>query len=218
MGPVPAEPSLPPYQMGDLSGGVKRQAPAAARNVAPIKAVLRDWLPASGTVLEVASGTGEHALAFAKAFPALTWQPSDPDPLALESIAAWGRDGPDNLKPPIALDAAEKEWPAIRADAILNVNMVHIAPVDAGLGLLDGAGRLLAPGAPLILYGPWLEQGVEPAPSNLAFDRSLKERDPRWGLRTVEWFADEAAVRGFDLLERRPMPANNLMLLFRRAG
>lgn len=215
---MPAEPSLPPYQMGDLSGGVKRQAPAAARNVGPIAAVLDDWLPTSGTVLEVASGTGEHALAFAKAFPALTWQPSDPDPLAIESIAAWGRDGPHNLKPPIALDAAAGDWPVDQADAILNVNMVHIAPIEAGLGLLDGAQRLLAPGAPLILYGPWLEKGVEPAPSNLAFDDSLKQRDPRWGLRTVEWFAGEAAKRGFDLVERHAMPANNLMLLFRRAG
>lgn len=215
---VPAEPSLPPYQMGDLVGGVKRQAPAAARNVGPIAAVLGDWLPTSGTVLEVASGTGEHALAFAKEFPKLTWQPSDPDPLAIESIAAWGRDGPANLKSPIALDAAARDWPVERADAILNVNMVHIAPVEAGLGLLDGAQRLLAPGAPLILYGPWLEEGVEPAPSNLAFDRSLKQRDPRWGLRTVEWFAGEAANRGFGLVERRAMPANNLMLLFRRAG
>lgn len=218
MGNVPAEPTLPPYQMGDLSGGVKRQAPAAARNLAPITAVLRDWLPATGRVLEVASGTGEHALAFAEAFPALTWQPSDADPLALDSIAAWGRDGPPNLQPPIVLNAASGDWPPVDADTILNINMVHIAPVQAGIGLLDGAGRLLAPGAPLILYGPWLEQGVEPAPSNLAFDRSLKERDPRWGLRTVEWFGGEAAVRGFDLLERRAMPANNLMLLFRRAG
>lgn len=213
-----AEPSLPPYNVGDLGRGVKRRAPAVARNMAPIEAVLRDWLPASGMVLEVASGTGEHALAFSRAFPDLTWQPSDPDPEALASIAAWGSEGPPNLLPPLHLDASSPNWPVGRADAILNINMVHIAPVAAGVGLLDGAARILPDGAPLILYGPWLEEGVDPAPSNLAFDRNLKERNSSWGLRTVEWFASAAAERGFDLIERRQMPSNNLMLLFRRGG
>ena len=213
-----AEPSLPPYTMGDLGAGVKRKAPAAARNREHIEAVLRDWLPAKGTVLEVSSGTGEHALAFARTFPNLDWQPSDPDADALASIGAWGAEGPPNLHPPVFLDAAEADWPVERADAVLNINMVHIAPVEAGLGLLAGAAHLLAPGAPLILYGPWLEDGIEPAPSNLAFDQSLKARDPRWGLRTVEWFAWQAEVAGFDLAERRPMAANNLMLRFVRAA
>lgn len=218
MAGVPDEPTLPPYQMGDLGGGAKRTAPAAARNTAPIIDVLRDWLPRTGKVLEVASGTGEHVLAFATAFPDLAWQPSDIDPLALRSIAEWSAGGPPNLLPPVELDAASNAWPLLSADALININMVHIAPVAAAFGLLDGAARLLRSGSPLILYGPWLEQGVEAAPSNLAFHRSLQDRDPRWGLRTVEWFAGEAARRGFELVERRPMPANNLMLLFRRVA
>ena len=211
-----ARPSLPPYTMGDLGAGARREAPAAARNVEPIGDVLEGWLPECGLVLEVASGTGEHALAFARRFPRLNWQPSDPDPLALSSIAAWAEDGPRNLLPPIALDAASADWPAAKADAIVNINMVHISPWAAALGLLDGAARLLGAGAPLILYGPWLEEGVSPAPSNVAFDRDLKARDPEWGLRTVEQFAAEADRRGLDLVERRHMPANNLMLLFER--
>lgn len=211
-----AEPSLPPYTMGDLGAGVKRKAPAASRNVGAIGDVLEQWLPSFGLVLEVASGTGEHALAFAGRFPELTWQPSDPDPLALSSIAAWAKDGPPNLLAPVELDAAAAEWPVERADALLNINMVHISPWRSALGLLEGAGRLLAAGAPLVLYGPWLEDGVAAAPSNLAFDRDLKARDPEWGLRTVEEFADEARKRGLALVERRAMPANNLMLLFER--
>jgi hypothetical protein len=208
------EPSFPPYNVGDLGKGVKRQAPAAARNVLPIGDVLADWLPASGLVLEVASGTGEHALAFAQRFPHLEWQPSDPDPEALASIAAWRRDGPSNLRPPVHLDACSADWPVERADALLCVNMVHISPWESSLGLLDGAGRLLGQGAPLILYGPWLEAEVEAAPSNLAFDQSLRSRDPRWGLRLVEDFAAEARLRGLVLTDRRSMPANNLMLRF----
>lgn len=207
-----AEPSLPPYVMGDLDGAERRTAPAAARNVGPIGDVLAEWLPPRGLVLEVASGTGEHALAFARRFPALEWQPSDPDPLALRSIAAWRAEGPANLLPPLALDAAAAEWPVARAEAVLSINMVHISPWASALGLLDGAARLLAPGAPLILYGPWLEAGVPAVESNLAFDRSLKARDPRWGLRLVETFAEEAEKRGLALAERRAMPANNLML------
>lgn len=211
-----AEPTLPPYNVGDLGSGVKRTAPAAARNMPHIEAVLRDWLPESGLVLEVASGTGEHALAFARAFPQFLWQPTDPDPYATASIRAWANEGPWNLIAPQHLDAASDAWPVAEAAAILNINMVHISPIAAGLGLLDGAARILPPGAPLILYGPWLEEKVDPAPSNLAFDESLKTRNPEWGLRTVEWFGQEAANRGLDLVERRPMPSNNLMLLFRR--
>ncbi len=208
-----AEPSFPPYNVGDLGHGIKRRAPAAGRNVGPIGDVLEDWLPDHGLVLEIASGTGEHALAFARRFPALDWQPTDPDPEALASIAAWQREGPTNLRPPIALDVT-REWPVDRADAILCVNMVHISPWECSLGLLDGASRLLEPGAPLILYGPWLEAEIEPAPSNVAFDLDLKVRDSRWGLRLVEGFAAEAALRGFVLAARRPMPSNNLMLRF----
>ncbi|WP_294120304.1 DUF938 domain-containing protein [Sphingomonas sp.] len=208
-----AEPSFPPYNVGDLGKGVKRQAPAAGRNVGPIGDVLAEWLPASGLVLEIASGTGEHALAFARRFPELEWQPSDPDPQALASIAAWQAEGPANLRPPIALDVTG-EWPIDRADAILCINMVHISPWACSLGLLDGAQRLLGKRALLILYGPWLEADVEPAPSNLAFDLDLKARNSEWGLRLVETFATEAALRGLVLIERRPMPSNNLMLRF----
>lgn len=208
------EPSFPPYNVGDLGRGVKRQAPAAARNVGPIGDVLEQWLPPSGLVLEIASGTGEHALAFARRFPHLEWQPSDPDPEALASIAAWQAEGPANLKRPVQLDVCAAPWPVQAADAILCVNMVHISPWEASLGLLDGAARLLGDGAPLILYGPWLETDVEAAPSNLAFDQDLRARDPRWGLRLVEDFASEALSRGFVLTDRQPMPSNNLMLRF----
>jgi hypothetical protein len=208
-------PSFPPYNVADLGKGVRRQAPAAARNVGPIGDVLEHWLPASGLVLEIASGTGEHALAFSKRFPNLEWQPSDPDPQALASIAAWQAEGTVNLHPPIQLDVIQS-WPVDRADAILCVNMVHISPWQCSLGLLDGAQRLLATGSPLILYGPWLEAGVEAAPSNLAFDLDLKARNAEWGLRLVEDFAAEAALRGFVLVERRHMPSNNLMLRFDR--
>ena len=208
------EPSFPPYYVGDLGKAVKRQAPAAARNVKPIGDVLADWLPATGLVLEIASGTGEHALAFARRFPDLEWQPSDPDPEAFASIAAWQSDGPSNLKPPVPLDVCAPEWPIKQAKAILCTNMVHIAPWEAALGLLDGAARLLDQGGSLILYGPWLEAEVETAPSNVAFDQSLKARDQRWGLRLVEEFAAEASSRGLFLADRRAMPANNMMLRF----
>ena len=211
-----ADPSFPPYNVPDLGREVKRKAPAAARNVEPIGDVLEAWLPASGLVLEIASGTGEHALAFARRFAHLAWQPSDPDPEALASIAAWREEGPANLLPPVHLNVCEPEWPLSRADAMLCVNMVHISPWEASLGLLDGAARLLGGGAPLILYGPWLEKDVDAAPSNLAFDQSLRARDPRWGLRLVEDFAAEAASRGFFLVGRREMPANNIMLRFEK--
>ena len=179
--------------------------------------MLEEWLPPRGPVLELASGTGEHAVAFARHFPQLDWQPSDANPDALRSIAAWREAQPsDNLAPPLALDARDRDWPVERADAILSINMVHISPWAAALGLLDGAARLLAAGAPLILYGPWIERGVATAPSNLAFDADLRARDPEWGLREVEAFAAAAAERGLDLVERRAMPANNLMLLLRR--
>ena len=195
----------------------RRSAPAAARNVAPIIAVLEQWLPRSGTVLELASGTGEHVVAFARHFPHLDWQPSDTDAGALESIAAWREAaGSRNIAPPLAIDAGGGDWPLEHADALLSINMVHISPWSSALGLLDGAARLLTTGAPLILYGPWIEEGVEVAASNQAFDADLRRRNPEWGLRTVEVFAEAAAERGFALDERRGMPANNLMLLFRR--
>ena len=198
------------------AGGAKRSAPAVQRNRQPIIDVLRDWLPASGLVLEIASGSGEHAVAFAEAFPNLAWQPSDLHPDALASIAAWTREvGLPNLRAPIEIDAAADNWPVEHADAVLSINMVHISPWASALGLIANAGRLLDAGAPLILYGPWLTVAVEAAPSNLAFDESLRARDAEWGLRRVEDFAAAAEEQGLQLVERRDMPANNMMLLFR---
>ena len=195
--------------------GQRRSAPAALRNREPIAEVLQEWLPGDGLVLEIASGTGEHATFFAKRFPSLDWQPSDIHPDALASIAAWREaSGLPNLRPPLTLDAAARNWPIERADAILSINMVHISPWASALGLLDGADRLLARGAPLILYGPWLKDDLETAPSNLAFDADLRRRDPAWGLRRVEDFATAAERRGFALQAHRPMPANNLMLFW----
>ena len=201
----------------EAASGARRSAPAALRNREPIAQVLCDWLPEHGVVLEIASGTGEHAIFFAERFPKLEWQPSDMDPGALESIRAWEQIARlSNLRPPILIDASRPPWPIACADAVLSINMVHISPWSAALGLLDGAASLLDPGAPLILYGPWLTDAWPVAESNLAFDADLKRRNPEWGLRKVEDFAAEAEKRGFDLIEQRPMPANNLMLLFRR--
>lgn len=196
---------------------MKRSAPAAARNRDPIAAVLAEELPPAGLVLEVASGTGEHALHFARAFPALRWQPSDPDPQARDSIAAWrGEAGLANFLPPLDLDAARPAWPIARADAIVCINMAHISPIAATEGLVAGAARLLESGAPLILYGPWLEDGVETAPSNLEFDRGLRSRDAEWGLREVTWLDALAAGHDFGRTRRVSMPANNAMLVYRR--
>jgi hypothetical protein len=200
-------------------GAACRSAPAALRNREPIAEVLADWLPNTGLVLEIASGTGEHAVFFAERFPALEWQPSDVHPDALSSIAAWREAAAlPNVRPPIVIDAREPDWPIERADAVLSINMVHISPWPAAIGLIEGAAKLLSANAPLILYGPWLQAGVAAAPSNLAFDADLKRRDPSWGLRLVEDFAGEAEKRGFELLETRPMPANNLMLLLHHAS
>jgi SAM-dependent methyltransferase len=194
------------------AAGARRSAPAALRNREPIAEVLADWLLSRGLVLEVASGTGEHSAFFAERFPNLEWQPSDVDPGALASIRAWHAQARRaNLREPLVLDAAAPGWPIDRADALLNINMVHISPWAAALGLIAGAARLLAPGAPLILYGPWLKDDIPTAPSNRAFDADLRQRDPEWGLRRVEDFA-AAAQPAFELAETRAMPANNLML------
>jgi len=195
----------------------RRFAPATLRNREPIAVVLADWLPPRGLVLEIASGSGEHAVYFAERFPGIDWQPSDADPAALESIAAWrGEAGLASLREPLSLDAARSDWPIERADAVVAINMVHISAWGATLGLLNGATRLLTRGAPLILYGPLIEAGVATAASNLEFDCSLRATDPAWGLRSVEEVASQATARGLSLCERRAMPANNLMLLFRR--
>ncbi|HJQ18192.1 MAG TPA: DUF938 domain-containing protein [Allosphingosinicella sp.] len=196
---------------------MKRYAPATERNRGPIAAVLREMLPQRGLVLEIASGTGEHAMHFARLFPKLIWQPSDPDPEALRSTAAWRAEcGLANLRAPLTLDAAAEEWPIEHADAMLCVNMVHISPWAATLGLMRGASRLLRDGAPLILYGPYRRHDVATAPSNEAFDASLRARDPCWGLRLFEDVRDAAAAQRLSFETMVEMPANNLTLLFRK--
>jgi SAM-dependent methyltransferase len=195
----------------------RRHAPSAARNRDPILAVLRGWLPERGLVLEIASGSGEHATHFASALPKLVFQPSDPDPAALASINGWAADsGATNLRPAVALDAAAGSWPLAQADAVLCINMIHIAPWETALGLLRGAAAILPPGGPLILYGPYRREGRHTAQSNEAFDADLRRRNPGWGVRDLEEVAGAAAKRGFSAPDIREMPANNLMLRFRR--
>lgn len=196
---------------------MKQSAPAASRNREPIAQILDQELPERGLVLEIASGTGEHAIHFAERFPKLEWQPSDPDAAARRSIAAWRMEsGLGNLREPLALDAASADWPAERADALLCINMVHISPWPATEGLFGAAERLLPQGAPLILYGPYLEEGVATAPSNLTFDASLRSRNPDWGLRDVAALDRLAAATSMTRTRRVAMPANNLVLIYRR--
>ena len=196
----------------------RRSAPHVARNAEPIADVLREILPARGLVLEVASGTGEHILHFARELPRLLWQPSDPEPVSQRSIEAWRAESRlFNLLPPVSLDARAAEWPVPRADAILCINMIHISPWLATAGLMRGAGRLLEAGAPLFLYGPYRRDGVETAPSNEAFDESLRARNPEWGLRALEAVAAEAETHGLILDKVVEMPANNISAVFRKA-
>ncbi len=193
-----------------------RHAPATARNGGAILALLTEILPPAGTVLEVASGTGEHAVRFAAALPHLIWQPSDPDPAARASIAAWTAASTlGNVRAPLALDAAAA-WPAMHVAAIVCINMTHISPWIATQGLIRNAAACLPAGAPLLLYGPFHRAGVATAPSNLAFDESLRARDPAWGLRHVDDVAALAADAGLALDRIEPMPANNIALLFHR--
>nr|WP_230293910.1 DUF938 domain-containing protein [Croceicoccus sp. Ery5] len=195
----------------------RRHAPATQRNREPIGDCLATILPATGLVLEVASGSGEHALFFARRFPALEWQPSDPDADAIRSIAAWrGAEGTANLRAPVMLDASAPDWPVDRADAMLCVNMVHISPWDATIGLFAGAARVLPAGAPLVIYGPFRSADIPTAPSNLEFDRSLKMRDPRWGLRDLADVDALAQASGLMPAARHGMPAHNMLLEFRR--
>ena len=190
----------------------RRYAPATLRNRDPLREVLRRLLPPLGLVLEVASGSGEHAAHFAATLPALTFQPSDPEAENRASIDAWCAALP-NVRPALALHAAAP-WPIAAAEAVVCINMIHIAPWSATLGLMRGAALVLAAGAPLILYGPFRRHSVPTAPSNEEFDASLRERDPAWGLRALEDVA--AAAEGFDAPQVIEMPANNLILVFRR--
>ncbi len=195
-----------------------RSSPAAARNRQPILDVLRTRLASDVRVLEVASGSGEHAVWCARGLPGVTWLPTDPDAEARSSIAAWrGAEGPPNLSAPVRLDAADPlSWPGGPFDAVVCINMIHIAPWAAAEGLMEGAARVLAPGGLLYLYGPYREGGRHTAPSNETFDASLKARDPAWGVRDLEAVTALAEVHGLHLVERISMPANNLSLWFAR--
>ena len=197
---------------------IARTAPAAARNREPILRVLRGCLPQSALVLEIASGTGEHAVWFSRALPALTWQPTDQDPDALESIAAW-RDmsGLPNILSPLPLDAAAETWPIARADVVVAINMIHIAPWTASQGLIAGAARVLTAGGLLFLYGPFREGGVHTTASNAAFDAELRARNPSWGIRDLDEITELASRQGLRGPERIAMPANNLSVLFRQS-
>ncbi|CAN5356062.1 DUF938 domain-containing protein [soil metagenome] len=191
--------------------------PATERNRDVILNVLRGVLPPAGLVLEIASGSGEHIVHFARACPGLTFQPSDPAEGALHSIAAWTKDtGVTNVLPPVMLDAAADRWPVEQADAILCINMIHISPWRATQGLFREAARLLHEGAPLYLYGPYRRAGVITAPSNDAFDADLKARNAEWGLRNLETVAALAKDEGFSGPVVTEMPANNLSVMFRR--
>jgi SAM-dependent methyltransferase len=193
-------------------------SPAVARNTGPILAVLKAHLPARGRVLEIAAGSGEHAVAFAGALPGLDWTPSDPSAEARTSITSWAQTADlPNLRPPLALDMLDPEtWPDEPMQAVVCINMVHISPWAATEGLMALAGRRLAPGGLLVLYGPYREAETPLAPSNAAFDASLKARDPAWGLRDRAEVEALARSKGLVPTLRIEMPANNLMLLFRR--
>jgi len=197
----------------------RRRAPATERNRAPILAVLERVLPAEGLLLEVASGTGEHAAWMAPRLPGgLAWQPSDAEPAALAGIDAHAAAaGSPRIRPALALDAAAPAWPLARADAVFCCNMIHIAPWRAAEGLFAGAARLLPDGAPLVLYGPFRRQGRHTAPSNAAFDASLRAQDPGWGVRCLDGeVVPLAQAAGFVLEEIAALPANNLAVVFRR--
>lgn len=201
-------------------GDPRRHAPATQRNAEPLLAVLRDALPARGAVLEVAAGSGQHAVYFARALPGLRWLPSDPDPGQRDSIAAWrAAEGPENLAEPLHLDAADADspWPA-PLDAVVCINMLHISPWAATLGLLAGAGRALPVGGPLTIYGPFMRDGRHTADSNAAFDADLQRRNPAWGVRDLNDVAAAANACGLTLERAADMPANNLTLIFRRRG
>ena len=197
--------------------GAALLAPATQRNRDPILAVLRRVLPATGTVLEIASGTGEHAVHFATALPGLNWQPTDRDADALVNIAAHrAQMRLPNLLAPIELDVTAPAWPAMRAHAVVSINMVHISPWAASEALMAGAGRMLPAGGVLYLYGPYKENGLHTAPSNEAFDATLRSRNPEWGVSDTADVVDLAHRHAFDFAERVQMPANNLSLVFRK--
>lgn len=197
-------------------GDSRRTSPAAQRNAAAIAGVLAEVLPDSGLALEIASGSGEHAVAFAQRWPGLTWQPTDRDPAALASIDAWAAEaGLHNLRPAILLDV-ERPWQIPAAQAVICINLVHIAPWSACEALMRGAAAVLPQGAPLFMYGAMKVGGQFTADSNAAFDESLRARDPAWGVRDLEAVEAEANKHGLMLARTVAMPANNFSLVFVR--
>jgi len=201
----------------NASQDLRRSAPAALRNQDAILDVLRRVLPPSGLVLELASGSGEHVVHFARHLPHLAWQPSDRSADARQSIAAWmTSEGLDNIHPPADIDAERFPWPVSRADAIVCINMIHISPWEATVGLMHGAGSILCPGGLLYLYGPYRRADRPLEPSNAAFDHDLKARDPRWGLRNLEDVIKCASVHDLAFETMIEMPANNLSVVFRK--
>ena len=198
----------------------KRDAPATARNREPILEVLVRWLEEPARVLEVASGTGQHAVFFAERLPHVVWQPTEPDPTGLASIEAWRVEaGLPNLEPAIALEVSDSDWPLpeARFDAIFNANLIHIAPWRVGTDLLEGSARTLRPGGLLFLYGPFKVAGAHTSASNAAFDESLRQRDPSYGVRDLEEVVEVASQAGLVWQETNDLPANNKLIVFRRA-
>ena len=221
--------------MPNTPSDTRQYAPATARNQEPILKILLEVLPPTGTVLEISSGTGEHAIFFAPKLQPRKWIPSDPNPEARSSIAAWQQyNTANNLYPPIDLNASAPTWAIEQAElpkalqgfdlqqypieAIVNINMIHIAPWSACLGLMAGAGRILPPGGILYLYGPYKQNGNHTAPSNEAFDQSLRSRNPDWGVRDLEAVIAAAQAQNLSLVNLYPMPANNLSVVFRQGG
>ncbi|AFY33731.1 DUF938 domain-containing protein [Calothrix sp. PCC 7507] len=206
----------------------RKYAPATQRNCQPILEVLLKVLPESGTILEIASGTGEHAVFFAPRLSPRKWLPSDPNPQLRASIATWAEHFPsENLYPPIELDASSPTWSVEAAPfandlkrspitAIANINMIHIAPWSACLGLMAGAGRILPSGGILYLYGPFKQGGENTAPSNAAFDESLIAQNPEWGVRHLEEVVAVANAQHLSWKQTYQMPANNLSVIFER--
>ncbi len=199
----------------------RQYAPATERNRKYILEVLQRVLPTTGNILEIASGTGEHAVFFAPRLQLRQWLPSDPNHILRESIAAWQKHNPsDNLHPPLNIDAQESVWAVekegIEITAIVNINMIHVSPWSTCLGLMAGAGRLLAQNGVLYLYGPYKLGGEHTAPSNLAFDRSLRFQNPEWGVRNLEDVVAAAEREGLKFLEKVEMPANNLSVVFHK--
>lgn len=193
----------------------KQFAPAAERNSGPILEALSAVLPDTGAMLEVNSGTGQHAVAFAAALPKWTWQPTETDPAALASIRAYaGEADLPNLKPPVELDVTWNDWPIAQADAIFSANMIHIAPWDACVGLFNGAGGILPHGGTLLIYGPFFFTGHPPVPSNAAFDRSLRGSNPSWGVRETGAIDLLAAENNLRRTQTIAMPANNHILVY----